>query len=83
MSLFIKDVFSNKNNTLKENSSILCLIAKDQKEFLRAKRLISKVRINSWSFVGSLVLSSLALECPTIALCLLYLRINDDPIKLK
>ena len=31
--------------------------------------------------VGSLVLSSLALECPTIALCLLYLRINDDPIK--
>ena len=31
---------------------ILCLIAKDQKEFLRAKRLISKVRINSWSYCG-------------------------------
>ena len=30
----------------------LCLIAKDQKEFLRAKRLISKVRINSWSSRG-------------------------------
>ena len=30
----------------------LCLIAKDQKEFLRAKRLISKVRINSWSYCG-------------------------------
>ena len=32
--------------------------------------------------VGSLVLSSLALESPTIALCLLYLRINDDPINI-
>ena len=30
----------------------LCLIAKDQKEFLRAKRLKSKVRINSWSSCG-------------------------------
>ena len=57
-----------------EKSNILCLIAKDQKEFLRAKRLISKVRINSWSFVGSLVLSSLALECPT---CIMHFISQD------
>ena len=41
-----------KISTPNTKINILCLIAKDQKEFLRAKRLISKVRINSWSYCG-------------------------------
>ena len=42
----------SKSEYLKQKSFLLCLIAKDQKEFLRAKRLKSKVRINSWSSCG-------------------------------
>ena len=59
---------------------ILCLIAKDQKNFYALKDLYLRYVSILGLIVGSLVLSSLALECPTIALCLLYLRVKDDPI---
>ena len=52
MLLFVKRFVEKTNHDPVLKTYNLCLIAKDQKEFLHAKRLNSKVCINSWSLCG-------------------------------